>query len=234
MATYVLVHGSWHGGWCWRHVSPLLRAAGHESYAPTLTGLGDRSHQRSPEVGLNTHVTDVGNLLFYEDLTEVVLVGHSYAGLVIKGVAETVPERLARLIYLDAYVPAAGQSWFSMHPEETVDSVRAEMENGRGYRPPKSPDFFGVTEPKMASWVEERLVPQPRATYEEPVPSHKSSKLPCSFVHFTEGPLAPRFAPFAVEAREEGWKVRELQAGHDAMLTAPRELASLLIELGGT
>src|SRR5579862_6453256 len=101
MATFVLVHGAWHGGWCWRKLTPLLRAAGHEVFAPTLTGLGERAHLATPEVGLSFHVQDVVNVLVYEDLHEVVLVGHSYGGMVITGVTGQAPERLAQLVYLD-------------------------------------------------------------------------------------------------------------------------------------
>src|ERR687885_315704 len=110
MATYVLVHGGWHGGWCWRKVVPLLRRHGHEVYTPTLTGLGERSHLAHPLVDLETHVTDVVNVLFYEDLREVILLGHSNGGTLITAVAERVPERLAHLVYLDAFVPEDGQA----------------------------------------------------------------------------------------------------------------------------
>src|SRR4051812_8081549 len=108
MATFVLVHGAWHGGWCWRKLTPLLRAAEHAVYTPTLTGLGERAHLGGPDVGLATHVRDVVTVLWYEDLSGVVLVGHSYGGMVIGGVADQVPERLAHLVYLDAYVPEPG------------------------------------------------------------------------------------------------------------------------------
>ena len=110
MATFVLVHGTGHGGWCWQKLAPLLRAGGSEVYTPTLTGLGDRSHLLGCGVDLTTHITDVASLLFYEDLLDVILVGHSYAGMVITGVAATVPERLRLLVYLDAYLPDEGQS----------------------------------------------------------------------------------------------------------------------------
>src|SRR5437660_801825 len=110
MATFVLVHGAWHGGWCWRKLMPLLRSAGHAVWTPTLTGLGERAHLGNPDVGLSTHVQDVVNVLEYEDLSNVVLVGHSYGGMVITGVAHQMPGRLAHLVYLDAFVPKDGQS----------------------------------------------------------------------------------------------------------------------------
>ena len=114
MATFVLVHGSWHGGWCWQKVARLLRQPGHEVYTPTLTGLGERSHLATKKSGLELHIQDILNVLEFEDLHEVVLVGHSYAGLVITGVAERAPGRVARLVYLDAFIPHAGQSAFAM------------------------------------------------------------------------------------------------------------------------
>src|SRR5690242_2869175 len=105
MATYVLVPGAWLGGWCWQRVTPLLRAAGHEVYTPTLTGLGERVHLGSPETDLDTHIQDIVNVLVYEDLRDVVLLGHSYSGMVVTGVADRVPDRLSQLVYLDAIVP---------------------------------------------------------------------------------------------------------------------------------
>src|SRR3954452_4236427 len=109
-ATFVLVHGAWHGGWCWKRLTPLLRAAGHEVVVPTLTGLGERSHLLTPEVGLDTHIRDITAVLKYEDLHNVVLIGHSYGGMVIAGVAEEVPERIAQLVYLDAFLPDNGKA----------------------------------------------------------------------------------------------------------------------------
>src|SRR3972149_5119926 len=124
MATFVLVHGSFGGGWVWQKVTPLLRAGGHEVYTPRLTGVGDRSHLLNCGVDLTTHITDVASLLFYEDLSDVVLVGHSYAGMVITGVAAKVPERLKLLVYLDAYVPDAGQSEVDLWPAEMRAAIQ--------------------------------------------------------------------------------------------------------------
>src|SRR5438445_13579590 len=137
MATIVLVHGAW-GGASWeRFVAPRLRAAGHLVFAPTLTGLGDRSHLSSPEVDLATHVQDVANVLFYEDLTDAILAGHSYGGMVVTGVAGRMPERLRRLVYLDAFVPEDGQSLFDLVGAERAASMRARAAaNGDGWRVP--------------------------------------------------------------------------------------------------
>ena len=153
MPTFVLVHGTGHGGWCWQKVAPLLRAAGSEVYAPTLTGLGDRSHLLDCGVDLTTHITDVASLLFYEDISDVVLVGHSYAGMVITGVAAIVPERLRLLVYLDAYVPDEGQSEFDLWPSEMRAEIQADEAAGRGLRPPPTPALMGITDPELADWV---------------------------------------------------------------------------------
>src|SRR5947208_6414024 len=122
MATFVLVHGTGHGGWCWQKMVPLVRTAEHEVYTPTLSGVSDRSHLLDCGVDLTTHITDVASLLFYEDLSDVILVGHSYAGMVITGVAAKAPERLKQLVYLDAYLPDDGQSELDLWPAE----MRAE------------------------------------------------------------------------------------------------------------
>ena len=233
MATFTLVHGSWHGGWCWQKVAPLLRESGHEVYAPTLTGLGARSHLLNCGVDLSTHITDVVSLLHYEDRSEVILVGHSYAGMVITGVAAKAPERLGCLVYLDAYVPADGQSEFDLWPPEQQATAREDMAAGRGMRQPLAPGVLGITDAALADWVGARLTPHPLSTYEQPAPLGvpTSAVLPRVYIHCTEGPIAPRFATFADQARAASWDVREIATGHDAMLTAPNELASVLLEI---
>jgi len=235
MATFVLVHGSWHGGWCWREVVPHLRAPGHAVYTPTLTGLGARAHLLTGGVDLTTHIQDIVSLLFYEDLAEVVLVGHSYAGAVISGVAARTPERLAFLIYLDAYLPLEGQSLFDVLSAEEREAGQAALATGLGLRPPVPPAVLGITDPTMAVWVAARLTPHPFRTYAQPLPvgTSASATLPRAFIHCTAGPTTPRFAPFAQQARAAGWAVRELATGHNAMLTAPQPLGELLLELAG-
>src|SRR5262249_14497470 len=135
MITYVLVHGAWHGGWCWKKVTPLLRASGYAVFTPTLTGLGERSHLLSPEVSLHTHIQDVVAVVEYEDLREVMLVGHSYGGMVITGVAERVPARLSQLVYLDAFVPEHGQALLDLHsPDERARFQELARTQGEGWR----------------------------------------------------------------------------------------------------
>jgi pimeloyl-ACP methyl ester carboxylesterase len=236
MGTFVLVHGTGCGGWVWKKLTPLLRAEGYEVYTPTLTGLGDRSHLLGGRVGLSTHITDVANLLFYEDISEVVLVGNSYAGMVITGVAATVPERLKLLVYLDAYLPAEGQSEIDLLPAEMRAARQEDAAAHGGVTQPPPPAIFGVSDPPLADWVTARLTPHPYATYTEPVPAGniRSTALPRVFIHCTGNPATTPelFASSRDKARASGWQVHELAAGHLAMLTAPRELAKLLLELG--
>ena len=176
MATFVLVHGAWGGGWVWKKVIPLLRAAGHEVHATTATGLGDRVHLAGPAVDLDTHIADVVNVLEFEELTEVTLVGWSYGGMIITGVAERVPERLARLVYLDALVPADGEDGYDaeLSSEEVRAADRAAAEAAG------MPGFLVVDpyadwlrslmpDPADRAWLFAKLVPQPLATYTQPI-----------------------------------------------------------------
>ena len=235
MATFVLVHGSCCGGWVWKHLAPLLRAAGNEVYTPTLTGLAERAHLLRCGVDLTTHITDVANLVFYEDLSDVVLIGNSYAGMVITGVAAKVAERLKMLVYLDAYVPDDDQSEAELLPAEIRAAREAEAAAHGGVLQPPPPEIFGVSDPALADWVRARLTPHPWATYTEPVPAGTatSAAIPRVFVHCTGNPAStPRlFDASAQKARIAGWQVHELAAGHLAMLTARRELAELLLVL---
>jgi pimeloyl-ACP methyl ester carboxylesterase len=231
MSTFVLVHGSNCGGWVWKKLAPLLRAVGHEVYAPTLTGLSDRAHLLHCGVDLSTHVTDIANLIVHEDLSDVILVGNSYGGMVITGVAARVPERLKVLVYLDAYVPEDGQCEVDLWPPERKAFAEEAEANGLAQPPPFT--LFGVVDPELLDWIAERVSPQPVSTYTEPVPpgNAESEALPRVFIHCT-GNLSGTpdvFGPFALKAREKGWDVHEIATGHVAMLTAPQELSELLL-----
>lgn len=232
-STFVLVHGGWHGEWCWQHVAPLLRAGGHEVWTPTLTGLGDRANLLDPRVDPSTHVQDVVDLLRDERLREVVLLGHSYAGMVISGVADRSAARVAHLVFLDAFVPEDGQSLFDLlAPERRELYVRAAQAQGEGWRvPAPPPQALGITEETQAHWLAERLTPQPIRTFEQPVrlTEPAAATLPRTYVHCTIGPLAPSFALFAARLRTApGWRYHELATVHDAMLTMPEELVGVL------
>lgn len=232
MARFVLVHGAWHGGWCWRRVTPLLRAAGHEVFTPTLTGLGDRTHLLHPGVGLQTHVRDVVALLDAEDLDDVVLVGHSYAGMVISGVAQLRPHLLRRRIYLDAFLPEDGECAIDLLPDHIAGHYR-ESVAGPGFGwliPPRSLQVLGVTAQDDLDWLSPRLTPHPWRTYTEPVQAGQAMDgVPAAFVECVDWMRV--FTPYAERARRKGFPVQTLATGHEAMVTAPAELARLLLEL---
>ncbi len=234
MATFVLVHGSFGGGWCWKLVTPMLRNLGHDVYAPTLTGLGERAHLLSCGVDLDTHIEDVTSLLFHEDLSGAVLVGHSYAGMVITGVAARVPERIAKLVYLDAYVPLDGQTEADLWPPPASSGPAFARPSGPDeMRPPPPPAAFGITEPGMSGWVAARLKPHPMGTYLQapPVSTPESRAIPRAYVVCTASSMPHLMAPFAARARSEGWQVREIASDHEVELTHPRELVDVLNEL---
>ncbi len=175
MATFVLVHGSLHGGWCWKKVTPLLRAAGHQVYAPTLSGLADRAHLLTRDIGLDTHIKDIEGLLNYEDLTGVVLVGHSSGGMVISGVAALVPGRLAHLVYLDAAVPRPGQSLLDeVDSELKAQIIERVRTKGDGWKLPvivtPGAPMAGVSNDADLRWMTPRLTPHPFRTWQDPMP----------------------------------------------------------------
>ncbi len=235
MATYVLVHGACHGGWCWRRVAPLLRAAGHEVFTPTLTGLGERAHLAHRGIDLEAHIEDVAAVLAYEELREVVLVGHSYAGMVITGVAERAADRLAQLVYLDAGVPRDGEAGLDLFAPEEVAAMRAQVAaTGEGWRlpPPGGERPWDVTAPDDVRWVRSKVTPHPFATFTQPLrlANYAAAAVPRTFIHCTAAPPAPwrRLSLRRVRA-EPGWRYRALPTGHEAMVTMPRELADLLL-----
>jgi pimeloyl-ACP methyl ester carboxylesterase len=208
MATFVLVHGAWHGGWCWKKVTPLLRAAGHEVFTPTLTGLGERAHLLTPAVGLETHIEDVLGVLYYEDLRQVVLVGHSYGGMVITGVAGRAADRVAHLVYLDAFVPWEGQSLLDLMGVTQAAIVRERTEReGDGWGVPPLPlELFGVTEAADHAWAGPRIGMQPLKTFEQPLPqTGAAAALPRTYMHCAAW---PGFTAHADRARTEpGWQI---------------------------
>lgn len=227
-ATFVLVHGAWHGGWCWNRVAPLLRADGHDVFAPTLTGLGERVHLLAPEIDLTTHINDVLRLLEYEDLSNVVLVGHSYAGMVISGVAEQASTRLAQLVYLDAFLPEDGATIRDYAPGEVLDEMVKTQ--GDGWRLPSfmfAADF-GITNADDAAWVNARLGDQPYKTFTQPLnlAATPDGAIPRTYILTTQD----TFVPHAARAQQGGFEYLELfSAGHDSMVTQPVELVDLLL-----
>jgi pimeloyl-ACP methyl ester carboxylesterase len=238
MATYVLVHGGWHGGWCWKRVTPFLLEAGHTVYTPTLTGLGERSHLASPEINLSTHIQDTLSVLQYEDLTDIILVGHSYSGMVITGVADAAPKRIAKLVYLDAFVPEDGQSLMAIFrpPSSQEASPEPPVFNDWRVPYPYRDCPFGITDEKDCQWVLDKITPQPIQTLTEPIrlPNDGASTIPRTYIYLRppgEQPADTEFVWFAERARTQpGWVYRELVSGHDAMIIIPEAVSALLLE----
>jgi pimeloyl-ACP methyl ester carboxylesterase len=232
VTTFVLVHGGWHGAWCWRRVVPLLVEAGHEVHTPTLTGTGDRAHLHTPDTGLATHVADVVAVLDLDDLREVVLVGHSSAGAVITGVAQLRGERLRELVYLDAFVPQAGRSVFDILPPERRNVFVSQVdEAGRILIDPDiAMDGWAVTDPADRAWLRPRLRPHPVRGLADPLPPDPLPDLARRYIHCTRKPTGDSFAGMVAAARaDRSWRVDTLDAGHDAMVTEPKGLAELLL-----
>ncbi len=210
MATFVLVHGAWHGSWCWKRVRPALQAAGHAVFTPTLTGVGERAHLLARNVDLHTHVDDVVNLLQWEELSDVVLVGHSYGGCVVKSVVARVPERIRKLVYLDAFVPDAGQSLHDrLPPEQRQMQLDAMGAIGEGWKVPPIPaEVFNVNAADR-EWVDRQCTPQPIATFQQGVGAGELSGDPrrTAYARHGVGWFAVRAVPRA-RARAGGGRRR--------------------------
>jgi pimeloyl-ACP methyl ester carboxylesterase len=230
--TFVLVHGAWHGAWCWTRLVELLEVVGHRVYTPTLTGLGDRAHLARPDIDLALHVQDVVALLETEELTRAVLVGHSYAGMVITGVAARAASHLSQLVYLDAFVPASGQAVFDLVPPDAAERVRAAArEKGEGWRiPPWPPERYGVTGARDTEWLNRRLGPQPLRTFEQPLDPAGPDRLKRTYIYCAKPAMGP-FDQFLALRDDRAWDFHQLNTGHDAMITAPAALAKILLAL---
>ena len=228
--VYVLVHGAWHGGWCWQEVSKILRANGAIVYTPTLSGLGEHKNTLSPAVNLDTHITDIVNLIEMEDLHDVILVGHSYGGTVIGGVADRIPERLRKLVYLDAILVENGQSALSIQPPGVEKAMEQAAVHDGGLTIPAWPAAtFGVKDTADARWVNERLTGHPFRTFSQTLTLHHpyGNHLPKIFIACTVDML-PAIVPFAEKTKKsKDWTYYELVTGHDAMITEPQKTAAL-------
>jgi pimeloyl-ACP methyl ester carboxylesterase len=236
VATYVLVHGGGHGGWCYQPVARILRSAGHEVYAPTLTGLGERSHLLSPAIDLDMHIRDVVAVLYYEDLRDVILVGHSYGGMVITGVADRAADRVGRLVYLDAANPVNGQSLVDVAGPviemtrplgAVVDGVELVL-----LPAPGAGAFYGVTDPDDAAWMDERLTGHPWRCFEQKLvltDEAAYSAIPQYHIVCTST-LATRDPELVANARAQG-RLWDIDTGHDLMLTEPEAVADRLLQV---
>lgn len=249
MACFVLVHGAWHGGWCWRDVRTILRDNGHEVFTPTLTGLGERSHLMSPEIDMNTHIQDIVNVIAWEEMSDVILVGHSYSGNVITGVADRAKDRLRHVVYLDAFVPKDGESPASsmmkiLNPEVTDAEIEANFATRRaaadelGGAHTHYTNLFDIPKdrPELYDWVKRRITTHPVRAQVSPIrlSNGGSDGLPRTYILCTERPDRTAFMVLAEQLKTDpGWTSRELATGHDAMVTMPEETAALLLEAAG-
>lgn len=241
MADFVLVHGAWHGGWCWRHVVQALAGAGHRAHAVTLTGLGERAHLLSSTITLETHIADVIAAIEAEEMDQVVLAVHSYAGMLGTAVADRLASRLRHLVYVDAVVPRPGESWSSTHASATREARLAAAQGSADYSfPPPDPGVFGLAGPDY-EWVRRRQTPHPGHTYTAPLqfdPARVAS-VPRTFIDCSAPPLATIDAIRQRMADARFWdgvwsaggkaRVLRMDTGHDPMISAPRELTDILL-----
>ncbi|MFP6713186.1 MAG: alpha/beta fold hydrolase [Rhodospirillales bacterium] len=234
MTTFVLVHGAWHGGWCWRKVDAALRERGYQVFTPTLTGLGESAHLASPDIILDTHIQDIVGLLEVEDLSDVVLVGHSYAGMVITGVADKAADRLKGLVYLDAFIPKSGQSMksiavpgrFEMLVQKAVDAGHPTM-----MAPPEA-RYWSVIEAEDADWLNRRLTAHPINTYTQAVEYSIDLKDVGSltYIQAAVNELG-QFDKFADQVKgNPAWQYHLVDCGHEIMVDKPGELIELLAD----
>lgn len=229
--TFVLVHGAWHGGWCWRQVSDALVKQGHRVFAPTLTGLGERSHLLNKSINLTTHITDIANVIQYEDLSNVVLVGHSYGGIIISGVAERLADRISSIVFLDAFLPEDGETLLQKSSPGFVAAINTAIEKGEsGIKPPPAA-AFGVLE-KDRAWVDGKTSAQPVGTYTEAaVFKGARDRIAKKIYVRAKGYKSATFDANLAKAKESGkWKTLELDIGHDVMVIDPVQVTSIILE----
>ena len=237
LSTFVLIHGAWHGGWCWSRVARLLRAQGHEVHAPTLAGMGEHAHLLTRQITLDTHVDDVVGAIETRELTDVVLVGHSYGCIIITGAADRLhgSGRLARMVYVDGAVPRDGDGWYSSHTAPAREARnRSALDAGGLFLPTPDAAVFGIADPDDLAWVARRLRPHPYGTYLSPLrlpnlaQGQGAAALPRTYIDCVK----PFYSDFnGVKQRvkaDPAWRYLEIQTGHDAMVSAPVELAGLL------
>jgi pimeloyl-ACP methyl ester carboxylesterase len=233
MTTFLVAHGAWSAGWAWKKMRPLMRKQGHELVTPTYTGIGERSHLANRDVDLETHIADVLNVLHFEDLTDVVLVGHSYGGMVATGVADRASDRIAQVVYVDAFVPRDGQSLLALLMQEArVRMLEAARLEGDGWRVPPNPMPSDSSEADVA-WATPRRVTQPLKTFEQPARlTGAIDRLRRTYIYCTRPAPGDVFRQFAERARSEtGWKHIEIDSSHNPHITVPDSLARALDDL---
>jgi pimeloyl-ACP methyl ester carboxylesterase len=226
VALFVVAHGAWSAGWAWKKMHPLMTVRGHRLVTPTHTGLGEREHLAHPGIDLDAHIADILAVLEFEDLREVILIGHSYGGMVATGVADRARDRIAKLVYLDAFAPRDGESAFDILPQATRDQRRAGVGEGwtipPGPMPPDTPD-------EDKAWAAPRRRPQPIKTFDQKLRMQNGElTLPRHYIYCSRRAPDDRFRPFYERAKTESWGAYEIDASHNPHITAPELLADLL------
>jgi pimeloyl-ACP methyl ester carboxylesterase len=239
MVRFLLVHGAWQGGWAWRKIAPALRNAGHDVFAPTLTGLGERVHLGHAGITLDTHIADIVGVIEAEELEDIVLVGHSYGGSVITGVAEqfgdAAPKRIAAMVYLDAFLPESGESSFSrMSADQAAAARQGAAATGEGWRVPgRNSAFHQIRNPEDAAFFDRHIVGHPIGTMEQPIihnePWKKISNL--TYIRCSAFDPSPFGAIAARLADDPNWTLHTLPCRHIAMLDMPDQLTEILLSV---
>jgi pimeloyl-ACP methyl ester carboxylesterase len=230
---YILVHGAWHGSWCWKRVRAALQSAGHNVFTPTLTGLGERSHLNSAAVDLSIHIADIVNLIKWEELSDVVLCGHSYAGGVITGVADQIPDRIRALVFLDAFVLENGECFMDIVPSEVAQAVRDQaIATGEGWKMSPIPArMLGVRDPQNVAWIDAQCTPQAIATFEERIQLTGNFERIQDITYMVPTERHPNLLVSHERAKAKSWEIRSIDnSGHEFMIDHPRELAEFLLE----
>jgi len=232
MANYCLVHGGWYGGWVWKRVARPLKEEGHDVYTPTMTGLGERSHLLSAAINLSTNIQDIVNVIKFEELNDVILCGHSHAGLVISGVADLISGRIAALVYLDAWVPEHGDSMFTLLPESWQLSIIKEVAPYEGYMYRAIPAEALQVNERDRAWVDRMSTPHPLGTMTEGIRLHgKHRKVKKRIFALASGWEPNPVREFYEKLEKDpAWTVRTIECGHDAMLDEPEEVVNILRE----
>jgi pimeloyl-ACP methyl ester carboxylesterase len=229
--TFVLVHGAWHGGWCWRRVADRLRRAGHAVLTPTLSGLGERSHLLQSGIDLATHVADIVNVMQWERLADVVLCGHSYGGFVISGVAEVIPDAIRAIVFLDAFLPENGDTILKLTGPAVRDAIRAALQRGELAVPPRPAEAFGVNAADR-QWVDSLCVPQPIGTFTSPIALSGARERIARKTYIRakayDNPAFDR--ALSVAQSDPSWRCYEIACGHDVMVDRPDRLSELLLQ----
>jgi pimeloyl-ACP methyl ester carboxylesterase len=230
--TFVLVHGAWHGGWCWRRVADLLERQGHKVYTPTLTGIGERAHLLDTKTDLATHITDIVNVIKYERLEDVVLCGHSYGGFVVSGVAEQMSDAIASIVFLDAFLPKDGERMADLISPKPREIMQALIAKGEATMPPIPAAAFQVNE-KDRAWIDGLCTPHPLASMTQKIKltGARDRIAKKAYIRAAAYP-SPSFDAAAERARaDKTWRHYELQCGHDVMVDMPERLAEILVEV---